>query len=111
MHHPERHEMPVTTRQLKAQLSPGWQVKLRNVRINEAPVGCSGFLTDPKTGRVIYLTTDFGIAPPKHLRGKAMYRTARNDRDFDGGTNRYCEITELGQHLKALFHAPQPHWY
>ena len=102
--------MALSTRQIKPKLAPWWDAKLRNVRINGNLVGCTGFVTEKKSGKVIYLTTDFGTAPAPSYKTRVMYRTARNDRDYTGGRNRYCEIDELSQELTDLFHQSDMYW-
>lgn len=73
-------------------LCPDLVVSLRNVRVNGALFGCSGFVTDPKTGRIVYVCTDHnhGIS-----YNKALYRTARHDKDFTGGHNHFASYDEL----------------
>jgi len=34
-------------------IKPNFQVQLRNVDVNGVKMGCSGFVTDPATGRVV----------------------------------------------------------
>lgn len=102
--------MALSTRQIKPKLAPRWEAKLKNVRINGNLVGCSGFVTEKESGRVIYLTTDFGVAPAPSSKTKVMYRMARSDRDYIGGYNRYCQIDQLGQDLASLFHKPDTFW-
>ena len=74
-------------------------VKLKNVRVNGALFGCSGCVTDPRTGRVVYVNTD-------HNHGtrwdNALYRRAKDDRDFTGGTNHTASYADLPQQVVAL---------
>lgn len=73
---------------------------LRNIRINGHNHGCSGFLEDPDTGRLVYLSTDLNHGTSR----QAMYRTAEHLKDFSGGRNHFCdfdEITECALELLA----------
>lgn len=72
--------------------------KLSNVRVNGQMQGCSGFLTDPATGRVVYLSTDVNHGTVT----EALYRIAAHDRDFSGGTNHFCDPGEIVTHAMTL---------
>ena len=86
-------------RAIKADL----QVELRNVDVNGVKMGCSGFVTDPATGRVVYLNTD-------HNHGtnfdRAYFRVARDTRDFHGGRNHFSSYTELAEAAADLLKNP-----
>lgn len=73
-------------------LRPDLVVSLRNVRVNGALFGCSGFVTDPATGRIVYVNTD-------HNHGTrfndALYRTAQSASDYTGGQNHFSTYAEL----------------
>lgn len=83
-------------------LRPDLVVKLRNVRINGALFGCTGFVTDPQTGHIVYVSTD-------HNHGlsydKALYRTAEHDKDYTGGRNRFATYAELPAKVIELLEA------
>lgn len=64
-------------------LRPDLKVELKNIRINEAPMGCSGFVTDPATGRVVYVSTDRNHG----TNNQALVRVARDTKDYTGGYN------------------------
>lgn len=61
---------------------------LSNVRINRSLHGCSGFLEDPATGRIVYVSTDVNHG----TTSQALYRTAKHLKDFTGGRNRRTEL-------------------
>ena len=67
---------------------------LTNIRINGQLRGCSGFLEDPKTGRLAYINTekDPGIVEFTAVGGQALFRNARHLKDYSGLRNRYCEL-------------------
>lgn len=72
-------------------IDPDLKVELRNIRINGDLRGCSGFITDPDSGAVVYVNTEptFG-----HVR-EVLYRTAKDNRDYTGGHNRYAAPDQL----------------
>jgi hypothetical protein len=84
-------------------LQPDLVVKLRNVRINGALMGCSGFVIDPGSGRIVYVNTDHnhGTRP-----NDAFYRTAESDSDYTGGRNRFSTYDELPSKVVELLGKP-----
>lgn len=60
-------------------------VSLRNISVNGAKHGCSGFIQNPATGLTIYLTTE-----DNHL----VCRYAKNTHDYVGGRNRWADTFE-----------------
>lgn len=77
-------------------------VNAGNNRCNNVLEGSSGFIREPSTGRLIYFSAD---ASCTYNGDKVLYRTAKHDRDYTGGCNNYCDFSELGRHVKALFAA------
>lgn len=77
-------------------LRPDLVADLRNVRVNENLRGCSGFVTDPATARVVYLNTE-----ASHNLG-ALYRTATSTRDYRGGPNNFCATDKIAEHVVTL---------
>lgn len=84
-----------------ARSAPTLTPKISNIRVNGQLQGCSGFITDPATGRVVYISTDVNHQTVR----QALFRTARNDRDFTGGTNRWCALdaAEIIESVVELF--------
>lgn len=84
-------------------LNPALAVELKNVSVNGAKFGCTGFVTDPATGRIVYVNTD-------HNHGtngtRALYRTAKHTRDYTGGVNRRAEYGELAGAVVELLGKP-----
>jgi hypothetical protein len=84
-------------------IKPGLQVQLRNVAVNGTKMGCSGFVTDPATGRAVYLNTD-------HNHGtnfdRAYFRVARDAKDYHGGRNHFSGYTELAEAAAELLKSP-----
>lgn len=73
-------------------IDPGLKIELRNQRINGQLQGCSGFVTDSATGRIVYVSTDANHGTSLN---KALLRTAKNTRDFVGGMNQFATYDEL----------------
>lgn len=68
-------------------------VKLRNVTVNGVKFGCSGFITDFRTGRTVYVNTDHN----HHINTDAYYRTAKDTSDYHGGMNHFASYEDLAQ--------------
>jgi len=79
-------------------IHPGLRVELKNVRINGVLQGCSGFVTDPRTGNVVYVSTDRNHGTVHN----ALYRTAKDTRDFTGGHNNFADWDDLAEKVVAL---------
>lgn len=82
--------MTIVKNRLK-KIAPDVEPHLRNVRINGHVHGCSGFLRDPATGRIVYLNTDLNHGTST----QAYYRTAEHLKDFTGGRNRFCDFDQI----------------
>lgn len=94
--------MPYTSRKLRndlLKLRPTLKIDLRVSKVNGAVFGCSGFVTDPSNGAVVYVSTDHNHGT---MYDKALYRTAKNTRDFTGGVNNTCTYADLAQNVIAL---------
>lgn len=59
----------------------GYEFALHNIRINGRMRGCNGYIKNPHTGKVVYLTTE--PVPVSWLSGKIMFRLA-DDIGVDG---------------------------
>ena len=79
-------------------------VNAKNSRRNNVLEGSFGFIRDPKSGRLVYFDAD---ASACYNGDKVLYRTAKHDRDYTGGTNRYADFSELGQAVSDLFAHPE----
>jgi hypothetical protein len=66
-----------------------YEFKLRNIRVNSDVRGCSGFIKNNRTGRIVYVNTE--VSPYRPLSGKVLYRTAESFTDYTGGQNRWGE--------------------
>lgn len=78
-------------------INPDLKVSVKNTRINADTVGCSGFVTDPATGRIVYVDTEescVGLG--------LLYRTAAHTRDYTGGRNRFTTAADLAESVVEL---------
>jgi len=75
---------------------PDLRIELKNVRVNRQLYGCTGFVTDPATKKVVYVSTDTNGLDSR----QALLRTAEHTRDFTGGNNNYAPTDE--QHLAVI---------
>lgn len=82
-------------------IDPTLTVELRNVRVNGVLFGCTGFVTG-RNGAVVYVSTD-------HNHGlntnRPLYRTARDNRDYTGGPNKFSTNDNLAADVVALIAA------
>lgn len=79
-------------------------VNARNERRNNVLEGSFGFIKDPASGRLVYFSAD---ASACYNGDKVLYRTARHDHDYTGGTNRYADFSELAESVRDLFAHPE----
>ena len=90
--------------QLRA-LRPDLEISLRDVRVNRVLFGCSGFVTDPKTGRIVYVNTD-------HNHGtrfnNAYYRIAESTKDYTGGPNHFSTYADLPEKVIRMLEGKSP---
>ena len=64
------------------------EFKIKNIRINGATVGCSGFIHNKVNGTVVYVTTESAGSVG------LMYRYAKSMTDYRGGRNRFARTLE-----------------
>lgn len=79
----------VKLRNLLRTANPDLVIDIRNVRINGNLQGCVGFVTDPRTGRVVYVSTDRNHG----TISTALVRVARDTKDYTGGRNHHITYT------------------
>lgn len=63
--------LAVKLRNQLRKIDPTLEVELKNINVNGMKRGCSGYITDPRTGRVIYVDTEALLQP---ILGGAMWR-------------------------------------
>lgn len=78
---------------------------LKNISINGAKRGCSGFIRNNANGSVVYVTTEKPCLSNLHF----MYRYADSEKDYTGYRNRWANtIDELVSSIcKCLQKTPQ----
>jgi len=87
---------PLLATKLKNEINaidPVLIVTLKNVSVNGAKFGCSGFITDPRTGKHVYVNTDHN----HYTNTRGLYRTAKDTRDYAGGMNHFAEYGDLAR--------------
>jgi hypothetical protein len=92
---------PLLATKLKNQINaidPVLIVTLRNVSVNGVKFGCSGFITDPRTGKHVYVNTDHN----HHTNTTAYYRTAKDTKDYTGGLNHFAAYEDVAAEAVAL---------
>ena len=67
-----------------------FNIHLKNIRVNGNLRGCSGFIENPATGKIVYITTEPSIV--HNLSTKVMYRTAKHLKDYTGGQNQWGDL-------------------
>ena len=86
-------------------IRPTLKVELKNIRINGILQGCSGFITDPETGRVVYVSTDRNHGTVS----TALVRYAKHTKDYTGGRNHFTPWDTLAEDAVRLLDSPQAH--
>lgn len=76
---------------------------LHNININGEKKGCSGFITDLKTGACVYVNTE-GTSVKD---GRVMYRYALDTKDYSSnnltnGNNHWCDQADLHDHVLSM---------
>lgn len=74
-------------------IDPNIVVNLRNVSVNGVKFGCSGFITDPRTGKHVYVNTDHN----HRTNTRALFRTAKDTKDYTGGHNNFATYDLLAE--------------
>lgn len=83
-------------------IDPVLIVTIKNVSVNGVKMGCSGFITDPRTGRHVYVCTDNNHG----TNTNALYRTAKDTRDYTGGMNNFASYEGLARSAVNLLRKP-----
>jgi len=78
-------------------------VNAKNSRRNNVLEGSFGFIRDPKSGRLVYFDAD---ASACFNGDKVLYRTAKHEKDYTGGTNNYVEFGRLAEAVGGMFAKP-----
>lgn len=78
----------------------GLEFYLRNININGARRGCSGFIKNTENGNIVYVNTEKSCYEP--LNDKNLYRTAKDLKDFSGGQNRWSTDNNISNEIVEL---------
>lgn len=92
----------VKNRMLK--VDPNLEFDIHQVNVNGRKMGCSGYVTDPETGNVIYLSTDFIEVIGQHM--DVMFRTVRDKNDTHGLTNHWASDDTFAAEAVHLLRHP-----
>lgn len=79
-------------------IDPVLIVTLKNVSVNGIKFGCSGFITDPRTGKHVYVNTDHN----HWTNTRALFRTAKSTTDYTGGHNNFATYDLLAESVVYL---------
>lgn len=66
--------------------SAGFKISLKNILVNGAKRGCSGFISNQDGSVHVYVNTERSC-----LGGTMLVRNARHDKDFTGLTNHHVQ--------------------
>ena len=66
----------------------GLEYYMKNISINGAKRGCSGFIKNTDNARIVYINTEKSSYEP--MKEKNLLRTARDLTDYTGGYNQYA---------------------
>ena len=76
---------------------------LRNIRIDGAARGCTGFFVNPENNACVYVNTEASIDPKRSL----LYRYADDMKDFTGYRDRYAkDLDDLVQKISEMLKVP-----
>ena len=92
----------VKNRMLK--VDPNLEFDIHQVNVNGRKMGCSGYVTDPETGNVIYLSTDFIEVIGQHM--DVMFRTVKDKNDTHGLTNHWASDDTFAAEAVHLLRHP-----
>ena len=78
---------------------------IKNISVNGVKRGCSGHIINKANGSCVYVDTEESVYGP--LQGKAMYRLAKDVKDYssiglENGFNRWCELENVASAVIRL---------
>ncbi|WP_115338111.1 hypothetical protein [Moraxella caviae] len=74
---------------------------LKNIIRNGVKYGCSGFIKDANTGKIVYVNTE-GTTLRNGQGDSYLYRLARHLKDYSGGSNRWAQADNLPSSIVSL---------
>ena len=69
------------------------ECNIKNISVNGEKRGCSGFITNPKTGACVYINTEGTCCGPTSQQ--VMWRKAKDIHDYTGEQNHWCNSAVL----------------
>ena len=69
---------------------------------NDGHFYCSGFISNPKTGKMAYMSVSDVRYFPGEWHRHILMRTAQGPRDYTGGPNNYAGLDDIGAKLEQL---------
>lgn len=74
-------------------------------RINGVVKGCSGFITNPDNGLIVYVNTeDFVLS---NLSNKILVRYALSTKDYSGGLNNFVDTKDYPDEIIKMLSQPE----
>ena len=73
-----------------------YDYQLNNIQINGAKRGCSGFIFNKETKKVVYISTEISWLKP------VLIRTAKNNKDYTGGINNFIDVQDIPNWVEKL---------
>lgn len=80
--------------------SEGLEFYLKNIQVNGAKKGCSGFVKNIQTNKIVYINTEKSCYGT--LNDLNLYRTAKSLNDFTGGRNCWARDDKIAQAVVEL---------
>lgn len=95
----------ITSRKLKGRLrklNPDLTFDVKDIKINGQTRGCSGFVTNPKNGNIVYVNTEQSMYDPRTLKDRILYRRAKHGKDYTGERNQWSNDKDIQRDIVNL---------
>lgn len=94
-------EFKLFDREIKSYIKKQLNADLELVNWNKGHFYFSGFIKNKLTDKLIYFSCSDVRHFPNSWYNNLLIRTAENEKDYTGGSNNYCKITDITK--KTLF--------
>lgn len=74
--------------------------EIKNISRNCVKTGCSGFVTNLRTGIIVYINTE--MMDLAHTSGPILYRTAAHNKDYRGGQNHFSKVENIADRVVKM---------
>lgn len=94
----------ITARKLRGRvrkLNPNLEFHIGDIKINGSIRGCSGFIVEPISGKIVYVNTESSAYGP--LSPKFLYRKAKDLSDYRGGRNMWADSSDVATPIIEFF--------